>query len=101
MSTYAELRAKADEMMRQAEEARRAELAGVIQALKEQIKGYGIRVEDLFPDARISATRTSRAKKAAKFQGPNGELWAGGAGRKPTWVREIIGKGEDINKYRI
>jgi len=101
MSTYAELKAKADEMMRQAEEARRAELAGVVQALKEQIKEYGIRIEDLFPDVRIGATRTLRTKKTPKFQGPNGEHWAGGPGRKPTWVREIMEKGEDINKYRI
>ena len=100
MSTYAELRAKAEEMMRQAEDARRAELAQVVQGLKQQIKEYSIRVEDLFPDARIATTRPSRTKKTAKFQGPNGELWSGGPGRKPAWVHAVIKSGGDINKYR-
>lgn len=101
MSTYVELKAKADELMRQAEEARRSELAGVVHGIKEQIKEYGIRIDDLFPDVRIAAARTSRTKKVAKYQGPNGEQWAGGPGRKPMWIRDVIEKGEDINKYRI
>jgi DNA-binding protein H-NS len=101
MSTYAELRAKAEEMMRQAEDARKAELAQVVQGIKQQIKEYSIRIEDLFPDARVAAPRSSRTKKVAKFQGPNGEQWTGGPGRKPAWVHAVIESGQDINKYRI
>jgi DNA-binding protein H-NS len=36
-----------------------------------------------------------------KFRGPQGELWAGGPGRKPEWVRAILAAGQDIEKYRI
>lgn len=101
MSTYAELKAQADELLRRAEEARRAELAEVIQKLKQQIKEHGIQAEDLFPDVRRSGARSAKSKKPPMYRGPNGELWAGGSGRKPEWVRAVLSQGGNIEDYKI
>jgi DNA-binding protein H-NS len=43
----------------------------------------------------------SKSKAAAKYRGPNGELWAGGPGRKPEWVRTALAAGKNLEDYRI
>jgi len=102
MSTYSELKAQAEELLRKAEEARKTELKDVIARLKADIATYGVRVEDLFPDIRLQrATPRSRAKSAPRYRGPNGETWSGGPGRKPEWVRKVVESGGSIEDYKI
>jgi DNA-binding protein H-NS len=36
-----------------------------------------------------------------KYRGPNGETWAGGLGRKPQWVRNIIDAGRNIEEFKV
>ena len=47
--------------------------------------------------------KPGKAKSAsvAKYRGPNGELWAGGPGRKPEWVRNAMAEGKNIEDFRI
>lgn len=104
MATYAELKAQADALMAQAEQARKAELAAVIGEIKAKIKEFGLTASDL----GLGAGGASTAKKTksssslpAKYRGPNGELWAGGLGRKPAWVKEILVAGKSIDDYLI
>jgi DNA-binding protein H-NS len=99
MSSYDDLMQQAKALMAQAEQARKAELAGVIADIKTKMKEFGITVADLggVPSKKTAAT----GSKAAKYRGPNGELWGGGAGRKPEWVRELLATGGDIEQYRI
>lgn len=100
MSSYKELVAQAEALMAQAEQARKAELASVIADIKKKMQEFGITAADL----GLSGGKKSRQVKApaaAKYMGPNGESWAGGKGRKPDWVRTIMAKGEDIERYRI
>lgn len=52
---------------------------------------YGITVADL----------EGKSKAEPKYRGPNGELWSGGPGRKPQWVREVVQAGKSIEEYRI
>ncbi len=100
MSSYDDLMQQAKALMEQAENVRKAELAGVIADIKAKMKEYGITTADL-GGAQPKKKAGGGGKSEAKYRGPNGELWAGGAGRKPEWVRDVIAKGGDVEQYRI
>ena len=102
MATYSELMAQAQTLMAQAEQARKDELASVIADIKARMKQYGITVADL-GGAAATGKKAGKTKSAAapKFRGPNGELWAGGPGRKPEWVRTVLASGKSLDAYRI
>jgi len=101
MATYSELMAQAQALMAQAEQARKDELASVIADIKGKMKQYGITVADLGAAAGGKKVGKSKSTAAAKYRGPNGELWAGGPGRKPEWVRAVLAKGESLDSYLI
>ena len=102
MATYSELMAQAQNLMAQAEQARKNELAGVIADIKAKMKQYGISVADL-GGASAGGRKAAKSKSGAapKYRGPNGELWAGGPGRKPQWVRDALAAGKDLDAYKI
>jgi DNA-binding protein H-NS len=102
MATYLELKAQGEAMLAQAEQVRKQELAAVIQDIKAKMKEFGLTVADLGG----SATGTKKAAKSksdapAKYRGPNGELWAGGLGRKPQWVAAILAEGKSLDEFLI
>jgi DNA-binding protein H-NS len=100
MTSYTELMAQAQALMAQAEQARKNELASVISEIKAKMKEFGITVADL---GGTPGRKPGKAKSAsvAKYRGPNGELWAGGPGRKPEWVRNAMAEGKNIEDFRI
>lgn len=102
MASYIELKAQADALLAQAELARQQELSEVIQDIKAKMKQYGLTVADL-GSAASSQRKAGKSKSAApaKYRGPNGELWAGGLGRKPEWVRALVAEGKSIDDYLI
>ena len=102
MATYSELMAQAQTLMAQAEQARKDELASVVADIKARMKQYGITVADL-GGAAASGKKAPKSKSVAapKYRGPNGELWAGGPGRKPEWVRTVLASGKSLDAYRI
>ena len=101
MANYSELMAQAQALMAQAEQARKSELASVIADLKATMKQYGITAADLGGGSSTKGAAKSKSKAPAKFKGPNGELWAGGPGRKPEWVRAVLASGKNIEDFRI
>lgn len=101
MANYSELMAQAQALMAQAEQARKSELASVIADIKANMKQYGITVADLGGNSGAKGAVKSKSKAPAKFKGPNGELWAGGPGRKPEWVRAVLASGQSIESFRI
>ena len=102
MSSYQELMAQAEALMAQAEEARKAELSGVIADIKAKIKEYNLSAADLgLSAAAPRKARGSKAPAVIKYRGPNGEAWAGGLGRKPEWVRQLLAEGKNIEDYRV
>ena len=98
MATYAELKAQAEVLLAQAEQMRKQELTNVILGIKATMKEHGITLEDLGGAARKAG---GRVKAPAKYKGPNGELWSGGPGRKPEWVRALQAAGQNVEAYRI
>ena len=103
MATYSELMAQAQQLMAEAEQARKNELASVVADIKAKMKQYGLTVADLGGAATSGAKKVGKSKSTApaKYRGPNGELWAGGPGRKPEWVRAVLAAGKSVEDYRI
>lgn len=102
MSTYVELKAQAEALLAQAEQVRKQEIASVVQEIKAKMKEYGLTVADLGGGAAASKKPSkSTSSAAAKYRGPNGELWAGGLGRKPEWVRKVLAEGKSLDEYLI
>lgn len=102
MASYSELMAQAQNLMAQAEQARKDELASVIADIKARMKQFGITVADLGGSSSAGKkTGKSKSGAPAKYRGPNGELWAGGPGRKPEWVRAVLASGKSLDSYLI
>ncbi|MBY0463633.1 MAG: H-NS histone family protein [Burkholderiales bacterium] len=102
MTTYSELKAQAEALLAQAEQVRKQELSAVVQEIKAKMKEYGLTLADL-GGASAAAKKPAKTKSdaPAKYRGPNGELWAGGLGRKPEWVRTVLAKGQNLDDFLI
>ena len=103
MATYIELKQQAQALLDEAEIVRKQEITEVVQGIKAQMKEYGLTVADLGGSASTGQRKVAKTKSTApaKYRGPNGELWAGGLGRKPEWVRAILAAGKNIEDFRI
>ena len=103
MATYSELMAQAKALMAEAEKARKDELSSAIADIKAKMKQYGLTVADLGGASAGGAKKAGKSKSTApaKYRGPNGELWAGGPGRKPEWVRALLAAGKSVEDYSI
>lgn len=103
MAHSTELFAQAQALLAQAEQARKNEMADAVAEIKARMKQYGITVEDLGGSAASGKKQAKPTKSAApaKYRGPNGELWAGGPGRKPEWVRAVLAAGQSLDEFLI
>lgn len=85
MATYLELKAQAEALAQQAEQARLVELDRIITTIREQIAEYDITPEQLF-GRRRAVTSSTRAPIAPKYRDPKtGATWSG-RGRTPQWI---------------
>lgn len=95
MATHAELVAQARELDALIDAARRAELASVKAEILAKMREYGLTLEDL------KQVSVPKPKSPVQFIGPKGETWAGSAGRKPTWVKEVLSQGKSLEDFRV
>ncbi len=115
--TYQQLQQEIEALQRKAEEARRAEVEGVISRIKEAIATYGLTAHDLgFKGGRSTVTtrsgggtqKRSAGRKPARgraiagvvFRDEKGNTW-GGRGPRPRWLRDALAKGADLEKFRV
>lgn len=104
MATYLELKAQAEELLQQAEELRKREIAEVIADIKVKMQEYGITAADL----GLAAGGAKRAGKKAgastpsvvRYRGPNGETWSG-MGRQPAWLKEALEQGKSKEDFSV
>ena len=94
------------QLRKQAEELRNHERASIIDELRKKIAEYGLTATDLkFSDRAPKATKASQKTKKepapAKYQGPDGQTWSGGRGRKPGWVTEALAAGKSLSDFEI
>jgi DNA-binding protein H-NS len=98
--TYLDLKAEAEELLRQADELREKEVEAVIEELKEKIRSYGITAQDLgFTPARTSRT-ARKIYVRVKYRGPNGEEWSG-RGLTPKWLKEAVASGKSKEDFAV
>ena len=98
MASYKELKAKAEDFLRQAEIARKAETAAVISEIKARMAEYGITLADLGGGAR---KESSRVATAIKYRNPaTGATWSG-RGRPPRWLIEELAKGRNRDEFLV
>lgn len=98
MATYTELKAQAEALLKQAEVARRAEIASVVAEIQARMKEYGITLDDLKGRAKKTKARTA---VAAKYRNPaTGESWSG-RGRTPKWLAEEQAKGRSREAFLV
>ena len=100
MKTYASIKAEIAKLEKQAESAKRAEVAGVVARIKEAIAAYALTAHDLGlgnasrkPGARGKGAKIEVARKStvgvAKYRDPaTGKTWTG-QGRPPAWVMAV------------
>ena len=106
MTTYRELKAQIDVLQRKAEEVRKGEIAELVADIKAKIAEYDLEPNDIFPELRStsfgSRSRGFRKEREIKYRHPQtGEVWSGGPGRKPIWVRNVEESGENIEQYSL
>ena len=94
------------QLRKQAEELRNHERAGIIDEVRKQIAEYGLTAADLKLSGGATKTakgsqRTKKEPAAAKYQGPDGQTWSGGRGRKPNWVTEALAAGKSLSDFEI
>lgn len=99
MASYQELMSQIEGLKRQAEDARKQEMAGAVAKIKHIMAEYGIDPSDLFPG------RGGKAKRAGsgivKFRDPvSGQGWSG-RGRRPGWVANLEAQGKTIEDCRV
>lgn len=99
MKSYATIKAEIAKLEKQAEAARKAEIAGVISRIKEAIAAYGLTAQDLgFGSAAGRAARSNGGRGSAaarttvgvpKYRDPqSGKTWTG-RGKPPTWIAGV------------
>lgn len=95
MTSYAEYVEQIAKLQSLAETARKDEINGAIQKIKDLMQLHGVTVDDLSSGTRSKAAK-AKGTVAAQFKNPeSGETWTG-RGRSPRWL-----EGKDKEAFRI
>lgn len=95
MTSYAEYVEQIAKLQSLAEAARKDELSGAIQKIKDLMQQYGITVEDLSSGTRAKPAKV-KSTVAPQFKNPEtSETWTG-RGRAPRWL-----DGKDKEQFRM
>jgi DNA-binding protein H-NS len=121
MATYVELKEKAEDLMRQAEVARKTEIGAAIAEIKAKMAAYGITLADLGGKAKAARGRKPKGGKvAAKAAKPakakpakarkpvavkyrnaaTSETWTG-RGKPPTWLKAQEAAGRKREEFLV
>lgn len=117
MADLIDIQNQIEKLQKQASEIKSKEFHKTIQDIRTKMQAFGITLKDLKPvkgsggkaKAKTGATakRTSvGAKKkststvAAKYRGPNGEVWSG-RGLTPRWLSALVAQGRTKEEFAI
>jgi DNA-binding protein H-NS len=97
MATYKQLVDQIESLKKQAEQVRKAELAQVVQEIKDKMAAYGLTIADL----RGGKAKGKRAVVAPKYRNnKTGDTWSG-RGKLPRWLAEAENAGTSRDKFLI
>jgi len=120
MASYKELKSQAEDLMRQAEAARKAEIGAALAEIKAKMAMYGITLADLGDKVRAAKGRKPKAAKPAKVakgtkvkvakvrkpvaakyrNAATGDAWSG-RGRVPKWLAAELAKGRTREEFLV
>ncbi|WP_175838291.1 H-NS family nucleoid-associated regulatory protein [Burkholderia anthina] len=86
MATYQELKAKAEALLVQAEEARQAELETVLEEVRARVQEYGLTPDQVFGRKRVRSANGSQSATPKYQDLKTGKTWSG-RGREPSWIK--------------
>ena len=96
MSSYKELQSQIEKLQKEAEQARKTELANVIADIQAKMKEYNIAPEDLRIGVKKKPGKMVRKPVAPKYRDTtNGATWSG-RGKPPKWMA-----GRDKSQFLI
>ncbi|MEJ2804288.1 nucleoid protein H-NS [Comamonas sp. BIGb0124] len=103
MATYAELKAQAEALLKQADELLVNERESAIAEINQRLEQLGLTPDDLKGGKRVKAKADGDKPKRivpVKYKGPNGETWTG-RGQKPVWLAELLKQGRKVEEFLI
>ncbi|KAF1022090.1 MAG: Trans-acting regulatory protein HvrA [Paracidovorax wautersii] len=104
MATYAELKAQAEALLKQAEQLLVSEREAAIADINRRLDELGLTPDDLKGGKRSvkKADGGDKPKRVVpiKYKGPNGETWTG-RGQKPVWLAELLKQGRKVEEFLI
>lgn len=116
MSNLIEIQNQIEKLQKQAMEIRSRDFHKTVQEIRSKMRAFGITLEDLkLSKGRDKTVKTSKvrsritkansvAKKtavvAAKYRGPNGEVWSG-RGLTPRWLAALLAQGRKKEEFAI
>lgn len=110
--SYAQIQKQIQTLQKQAEAARKQEIAGVVARIKEAIDAYALTAADLGfgtvakrAKAKAMAKPGRKGKKSkssavAKFRDEAGNTWVG-RGPRPRWLRDALGAGKSLQDFAV
>jgi DNA-binding protein H-NS len=104
MKTYSAIRAEIAKLEKQAEAARKAEVAGVVGKIKKAIAAYGLTATDLgFGGGKTkkaasarpakTSTKASTSVGVARYRDPKTQKTWTGRGKPPAWIAGVKDRG--------
>lgn len=120
MATYVELKEQAEDLLRQAEAARKAEIGAAIADIKSKMAAYGITLNDLGGKGKARGGRKPKLAKPAKVakrgkakvakprkpvaakyrNAATGETWSG-RGKAPKWLAALEAAGRKREEFLL
>ena len=118
MNSLVDIQLQIEKLQKQASEIKDREFDKTVQDIRDKMKAFGITVKDLqlVPAGRKgrgksavkAKVKVAGAKKskvagavvAAKYRGPNGELWSG-RGLTPRWLSALLAQGKTKQDFAI
>lgn len=104
--TYNQIQKQIQQLQRQAEILRIAEIKGVVERIKVAIAHYGFTPEQLGfgstgkPASASRKTSKTVARPGAKFIDGSGNMWSG-RGPRPHWLRDALNAGRTLEEFSV
>ena len=121
MDNLIEIQSQIGKLQKQADEIKAKEFDKTVQDILAKMKAFDISLKDLQPGKQSKAGKERGAKDrgngrsaktakpslkgnsnpvAAKFRGPNGEVWSG-RGLTPRWLSALVALGQTKEAFAI
>lgn len=118
MTNLIDIQSQIEKLQKQANEIKAKEFHGTVQEILAKMQAFGITVKDLQTAKPAKSGKAGRKKGlvaevkvakgpkksstpvAAKYRGPNGEVWSG-RGLTPRWLAMLIAQGQSKESFAI